>query len=86
MCYSNDVVRASRRRQVGIPTYAFWAAALDPRTKKKLSKQLIAEDQTRLWLDLSEAVKGFVEVQQQSGQICPEQQQQQQQQQQWQQE
>jgi Sec-independent protein translocase protein TatA len=63
MHYSNEVVRASRRRQVGIPTYSFWATALDPRTKKKLSKLLNAEDLTQLWLDLYEAVKHFTELQ-----------------------
>jgi hypothetical protein len=74
MHYSNEVVRASRRRQVGIPTYSFWATALDPRTKKKLSKLLNAEDLTQLWLDLYEAVKHFTELQE-----VEEQQQQQQQ-------
>lgn len=55
--YSNDVVRGNRQRQIGVPTYAFWASALDPRTKKKLLKLLSDEDQARLWMDLIQAVR-----------------------------
>lgn len=55
--YNNEVVRASRRRQVGIPTYAYWATALDPRTKKKVSKILQPNDAAQLWVDLYGAVK-----------------------------
>jgi len=33
--YNSRTVRAARNRQIGIPTYSFWAMALDPRTKKK---------------------------------------------------
>ncbi len=36
MHYSNEMVRASGRCQVGIPTYAFWVTTLDPCTKKTL--------------------------------------------------
>jgi hypothetical protein len=42
--YSRVVVRVTRNRQLGIPSYAFWATALDPRTTKKLTKGLNHED------------------------------------------
>lgn len=58
--YSREVVRAARGRQVGIPTYAFWATALDPRTKRRISKILHPEDSVRLWDDLNHAVHHLV--------------------------
>jgi len=54
--YSSETIRSSRSRQIGIPTYSFWAMALDPRTKKKLSKVLPIPDQTQLWKDIQVAV------------------------------
>ncbi len=54
--YSKVVVRASRNRQLGIPTYAFWATALDPRTKKKLTKVLNREDGDAVWRDIISAI------------------------------
>ena len=54
--YSANTVRTSRRRQKGIPTYAFWALALDPRTKRKVRKILSNEDETRLWNDIAMAI------------------------------
>ena len=53
--YTREVVRAGRNRQIGIPTYAFWATALDPRTKKKLPKLLNQDDVNRVWADITSA-------------------------------
>jgi hypothetical protein len=33
--YSSNIVCRYMKRQEGIPKYAYWAALLDPRTKKK---------------------------------------------------
>ncbi len=54
--YSANTVRTSRRRQKGIPTYAFWALALDPRTKRKVRKILSNAIETRLWNDIVMAI------------------------------
>ena len=54
--YARHVVRGERNRQVGIPTYAFWATALDPRTKKKLSKLLPEAEVQQLWHDVEAAI------------------------------
>ncbi len=54
--YAWHVVRGERNRQVGIPTYAFWATALDPRTKKKLSKLLPEGEVQQLWRDVESAI------------------------------
>jgi len=54
--YARHVVRGERNRQVGIPTYAFWATALDPRTKKKLSKLLPEAEVQQLWRDVEAAI------------------------------
>ena len=55
--YSTNVRRAHRRRQKGIPTYSFWALALDPRTKRKVSKLLQEEEVVSLWQDIHDAIK-----------------------------
>lgn len=60
--YSNAVVRSSRRRQVGIPKYAFWASLLDPRTKRKVTKILPASDVDVLWSDLTDGVKAVSQI------------------------
>jgi len=59
--YQSTTVRAARNRQTGIPTYSFWAMALDPRTKKKLVKVLSEEDLVMLWRDISQAVLSIAE-------------------------
>jgi hypothetical protein len=59
--YNSRTVRAARNRQIGIPTYSFWAMALDPRTKKKLSKVLSDVDIMKLWSDIHGAVLSIVE-------------------------
>lgn len=57
VAYSTDVIRSNRRRQKGIPTYAFWALVLDPRTKTKVSKILHENEITTLWLDITTAIR-----------------------------
>jgi len=57
VAYSTDVIRSNRRRQKGIPTYAFWALVLDPRTKTKVSKILHEHEITTLWSDISTAIR-----------------------------
>jgi hypothetical protein len=42
-----NVIHSHRRHQKGIPTYAFWALALDPWTKRKVSKILQEDDIAR---------------------------------------
>lgn len=56
LSYSSVTKRTKGHRQTGIPTYSFWAMALDPRTKKKVSKTLSECDCNRLWKDLTDAV------------------------------
>jgi hypothetical protein len=53
--YNRHLVRADRNRQIGIPSYAYWATALDPRTKKKLTKCLTLHDANRVWEDITNA-------------------------------
>lgn len=60
--YNRQVVRADRNRQIGIPTYAFWATALDPRTKRKLTKCLTPHDTNRVWEDITNAVLQLKEL------------------------
>ena len=59
--YSRTVVRGQRNRQIGVPTYAFWATALDPRTKKKLSKILPEDEIRELWRDVEAAIMSLAE-------------------------
>ncbi len=54
--YFSTTQRSSRRRQSGLPTYSFWAMALDPRTKKMIPKILSANDVQLLWKDILDAV------------------------------
>jgi hypothetical protein len=54
--YHSDTVRETRNHQKGIPTYSFWAMALDPRSKKKLNKVLSQFFRNQLWKDLTAAV------------------------------
>ena len=56
IAYHSDTVRETRNRQRGIPTYSFWAMALDPRTKKKLNKVLSQFHRDQLWKDITAAV------------------------------
>jgi hypothetical protein len=59
--YSSNVIRSHRRRQKGIPTYAFWALALDPRTKRKVSTILRDIDVTTMWLDITDAIRQIIQ-------------------------
>jgi hypothetical protein len=45
--HHSTVERGGRNCQVGIPTYAFWAVLLDPRTQNRLSKILNSEAESR---------------------------------------
>jgi hypothetical protein len=56
VAYSTDVIRSNCSQQKGIPTYAFWALVLDPRTKTKVSKILHENEITTLWLDITTAI------------------------------
>jgi len=58
--YVCDVVHGNRNPQIGIPTYAFLATALDPCTKKKLSKVLPKQEQLELWRDIVEAIISLI--------------------------
>jgi hypothetical protein len=60
--YNREVVRADHNRQIGIPTYGFWAAAIDPGTKKKLTKCLTQNDMNRVWEDITYAVLKLKEI------------------------
>jgi hypothetical protein len=60
--YNRHVVRADRNRQIGIPTYAYWATALDLRTKKKLPKCLTLHDTNRVWEDITNAALQLKEL------------------------
>ena len=60
--YLSSSVRGFRNRQIGIPTYAFWATALDPRTKKKLSKVLNQQDIASLWHDIEQAILRLINL------------------------
>lgn len=59
--YSYNTIRTSRRRQKGIPTYAYWALVLDPRTKKKVKKILKEEEITEVWDDIRMAIVQLVQ-------------------------
>jgi hypothetical protein len=52
ICYSSNIVRASFNRQLGIPAYAYWAAILDPRTKKSTLKILSPQEKRQIWKDI----------------------------------
>jgi hypothetical protein len=54
--YVSNVVQGNCNHQIGIPTYAFWATAIYPRTKKKLSKLLPEWELLELWHDIEEAI------------------------------
>jgi hypothetical protein len=54
--YHSDTVRETRNHHKGIPTYSFWAMALDPRSKKILNKVLSQFFRNQLWKDLTAAV------------------------------
>jgi hypothetical protein len=54
--YRRDVVRVGHNRQIGIPTYGFWATALDPRTQRKCTKCLNPDDANRVWADITSAI------------------------------
>jgi hypothetical protein len=60
--YNRHVVRADRNRQIGIATYAYWATALDPRTKKKPTKCLTLHDANRVWEDITNAALQLKEL------------------------
>jgi hypothetical protein len=54
--YTSITTRGARNRQVGIPTYHFWAMLLDPHTKKYITRVLPHEiDRERLWKDVESA-------------------------------
>ena len=54
--YSHETRRGDRNRQIGIHAYSYWAMALDPRTKKYLSKVLTNHREIwRLWDDIKES-------------------------------
>jgi hypothetical protein len=54
--YFSTTQRSVRRRQSGLPTYSFWAMALDPRIKRMISKIFPANDVELLWKDILGAV------------------------------
>jgi len=54
--YISSTVRGRGNRQVGIPTYSYWAMALDPRTKRKLVKLLSEADVKQLWEDIGKVI------------------------------
>jgi hypothetical protein len=54
--YSHETRRGDRNRQIGLHAYAYWAMALDPRTKKYLPKILTSHREIRrLWDDIMES-------------------------------
>ncbi len=61
-----------RRRQKGIPTYAFWALALDPQTKRKVTTILWEIDVTTMWLDITDAIRKIIQLEETN--ITPQQQ------------
>jgi len=54
--YSSNIIHGNMRRQEGIPKYAYWAALLDPRTKKKTIQRLDQEEVTEIWKDIRDAI------------------------------
>ena len=56
-CYYMPITtRGARNRQVGIPTFHFWAMVLDPHTKKYITRVFPHEiDRERLWKDVESA-------------------------------
>jgi hypothetical protein len=56
--YSSNIVHGHMKRQEGIPKYAYWAALLDPRTKKKTIQRLDQDEVTEIWKDIRDAIIG----------------------------
>ncbi len=54
--YSSVVTRGAFNRQEGIPPYAYWAAVLDPRTKKPTLKLLSQQEKRNIWKDIHSAI------------------------------
>jgi hypothetical protein len=54
-CISSTVC-GSGNHQVGLPTYSYWAMALDPQTKRKLLKLLSEDDVKQLWEDIGKVI------------------------------
>jgi hypothetical protein len=54
--YSSHCVQGDQRHQVGVPTYAFWAMVLDPRTKKIVSKVFSPDEVLVLWQDVTDEI------------------------------
>jgi len=52
----SSTVRGRGKRQVGLPTYSYWAMALDPRTWRKLLKLLSKDDVKQLWEDIGKVI------------------------------
>lgn len=76
-CYYTPITtRGARNRQVGIPTYHFWAMLLDPRTKKFIARVLPHEiDRDRLWRDVELACVEIARVDHENMATDPQQQQ-----------
>ncbi len=60
--YSSTTEQSSRRCHKGTPPYSHWALALDalaldPRTKRKVSKLLQEHLVTLIWIDIHDAIK-----------------------------
>jgi len=62
MMYQHDVLRGHARRMKGIPTYAYWASLLDPRTKVKAAKLLTARERCMIWKDIQDAICSITET------------------------
>ncbi len=62
MMYQQDVLRGHARRMKGIPTYAYWASLLDPRTKVKAAKLLTARERCMIWKDIQDAICSITET------------------------
>jgi hypothetical protein len=60
--YSTNIIRSQRRCQKGIPTYAFWALALNLRTKRKVTTVLWEIGVTTMWSDITDAIQQIIQV------------------------
>ncbi len=54
--YSSNIVHGHMKRQEGIPKYAYWAALLETRTKKKTIQRLDQDEVTEIWKDIRDAI------------------------------
>jgi hypothetical protein len=61
--FSSNIILTSFNCQQGIPVYDYWAAVLDPRTKKATLKILSPKEKHQIWRDVQAEIMLIAEHQ-----------------------